>query len=90
MRDKDTIILESLYGLVVEKAKDVVEKLKTLNVPEEIINQFIAIDPTGQKNDAQALGVIFANQNPDVNYLISLYKQFLKFKNKNNSQTKDP
>jgi hypothetical protein len=89
MRDKDTIILESLYGLVVEKAKDVVEKLKTLNVPEEIINQFIAIDPTGQKNDAQALGVIFANQNPDVNYLISLYKQFLKFKNKNNSQTKD-
>lgn len=89
MRDKDTIILESLYGLVVEKAKDVIEKLKTLNVPEEIINQFIAIDPTGQKNDAQALGTIFSNQNPDVNYLIALYKQFLKFKNKNNSQTKD-
>ena len=89
MRDKDTIILESLYGLVVEKAKDVIEKLKTLNVPEEIINQFIAIDPTGQKNDAQALGTIFSNQNPNVNYLIALYKQFLKFKNKNNSQTKD-
>jgi len=89
MRDKDTIILESLYTLVVEKAKDVIDKLKTMNVPDELVNQFIAVDPTGQKNDAYALGKLYSQQEPNPKYLIALYKQFLKFKNKNNSQTKD-
>lgn len=89
MRDKDTIILESLYGLVVEKAKDVIENLKKLNVEDENINKFIAIDPTGQKSDAYVLGKMHSNQGTNADYLISLYKQFLKFKNKKNSQTQD-
>ena len=89
MRDKDTLILENLYQLIYEGAKETAEKLKKMELDDNTIEKFINVDVTSQKMDAINLGKLYKNENPDIDDLISLYKEFVKFKKKNNSQTKD-
>jgi len=89
MRDKDTLILENLYQLIYEGAKETAEKLKKMELDDNTIEKFINADVTSQKMDAINLGKLYKNENPDIDDLISLYKEFVKFKKKNNSQTKD-
>jgi hypothetical protein len=89
MRDKDTLILESLYRLVCEGAKETTEKLKKMELDDDTIKKFIDVDVTSQKMDAINLGKLYKNENPNIDDLIRLYKEFVKFKKKNNSQTKD-
>jgi hypothetical protein len=89
MRDRDTLILESLYQLVCEGAKETTEKLKKMELDDDTIKKFIDVDVTSQKMDAINLGKLYKNENPNIDDLIRLYKEFVKFKKKNNSQTKD-
>lgn len=89
MRDKDTLILENLYHLIYEGAKETTEKLKKMELDDDTIKKFIDVDITNQKMDAINLGKLYKNENPDIDDLIRLYKEFVKFKKKNNSKTKD-
>lgn len=89
MRDKDAIILESLYQIISEGAKEVIEKLKAMGIDDNTVERFIAADITAQKNDARKLGAFLKAEDKDADYLLKLYGQFVKFKKKNASQTKD-
>ena len=56
MRDKDTLMLESLYCLIAEGLSETEKKLKSLNIDDEDVKKLIEVDITKQKSDAIKLG----------------------------------
>lgn len=89
MRDKDTLILESLYSIVVEGVSEVEKKLKELNINDEDIQKMVAVDVTKQKSDSLKMGQLLSSSDLDINDIINLYKEFVKFKNKGVAEARD-
>jgi hypothetical protein len=89
MKDKDTLILESLYLLVSEGLSEMEEKLKGMGVSDEDIEKLINVDITKQKTDSLKMGQFISSADLSVDDVINLYKEFVKFKNKGASETRD-
>lgn len=89
MRDKDTLMLESLYCLIAEGLSETEKKLKSLNIDDEDVKKLIEVDITKQKSDAIKLGEYLSSSNLSIDQIINLYKEFVKFKNKGAAETRD-
>jgi len=89
MKDKDTLILESLYLLVSEGLSETEEKLKGMGISDEDIEKLINVDITKQKSDAVKMGQFISDSDLSINDVINLYSEFVKFKNKGASETRD-
>lgn len=89
MRDKDALILESLYLLVSEGVSETEKKLKDMDISEEDIQKLIAVDVTKQKSDSLKMGDFLSKSDLSINDIINLYKEFVKFKNKSASEARD-
>jgi hypothetical protein len=89
MKDKDTLILESLYSLVVEGLSEAEKKLKDMDISDEDIQKLINVDVTKQKSDAVKMGEFISTSDMSVDNMIKLYSEFVKFKNKGASEARD-
>lgn len=89
MKDKDALILESLYLLVSEGISETEKKLKDMDISDEDIQKLIAVDVTKQKSDSLKMGEFLSKTDLTINDVINLYKEFVKFKNKGASEARD-
>jgi hypothetical protein len=89
MKSKDTLILESMYVLVSEGVSEIEKKLKELGITDEDIKKLIDVDVTQQKLDSFKMGQLISSSDLSVDNTINLYKEFVKFKNKGASETRN-
>lgn len=93
MKSKDTLILESLYVLVSEGILEVEKRLKEIftitDLGDEDIQNIINIDVTKQKTDSIKIAQFITSSDLSLDEVLNLYKEFVKFKNKGASETRD-
>jgi hypothetical protein len=88
MRDRDAIILESLYEIIFEGLKETKQKLTSMGLDDDTIKQVTDLDITKQKSDSLKLAK-WITGGTELGSVLELYKQFAKYKTKNNPKTKD-
>jgi hypothetical protein len=88
MRDRDAIILESLYEIISEGLKETQQKLEAMGLDEDTVKKVTDLDITKQKLDSLKLAK-WITGGTELGTVLDLYKQFIKFKAKNNPKTKD-
>jgi hypothetical protein len=89
MKNKDSIILESLYTLIYEGVAETEKKLTEFGLESNDIKKLIDVDITKQKSDAIKMGEFFNSSDMELDNIISLYNEFVKFKNKGAPETRD-
>lgn len=85
MRDRDGILLESLYLSIYEEGrKEVEQQLRNKNIPEDVIKAFIEADKTSSKADSIFLGKYYLEDPTEErkDEILDRYNQFISFKNR--------